>query len=147
MARPEKIPQSLYGALRELDVQGQTPSQIQSWLGDHYKLHVSTDLVLKILRRVRVSPPSEEDQTGLSDLLAVRAALRADLLAKDYRARQGAARLLVEIYQIVDGIRQRNADKTQTQAQAPQKAYTTLASPDAWPAPPKSPPDGAGGTP
>ena len=146
MPRPAKIPRSLYGPVREMDIQGQTPAQIQDWLLTHYGITAALDTVLKTLHRIRVTPPSEEDQTGLSDLLAVRAALRADLLAKDYRARQGAARLLVEIYQIVDGIRQRNADKIQTQAQAPQKAYTTLASPDAWPDPPKSSPDGAGGS-
>lgn len=147
MGRPEKIPRSAYSTIRDLDVGGHSPSQIQTYLADQLRISVSLETLSKILRRVRVTPPDFSDAEGLSDLLAVRAAMRSDLLAKDRQTRQGAARLLVEVHQLLMALAEKKSAKEASGPVPPAKVYTTLASPDAWPAPPKSPPDGAGGTP
>ena len=135
MARPHKIPRHLHGALREMDMEGRTSTQIVEWLLDNYQISVTDDTVLRILRRVRVVPPV--DGEGLTDLLAVRSSLRADLLARDWRQKHSAARLLVEIHQIVASER-REAEARLAElddAQAHTKTYTVDASPDTWPEP------------
>lgn len=135
MARPHKIPRNLLGAIRELDMEGRTAPQICEWLLEHHKISVTDDTVLRILRRVRVVPPIDGD--GLTDLIAVRSSLRADLLASDWRQKHSAARLLVEIHQIVASERReaeaRLAELDEAQAQT--KTYTVDASPDTWPEP------------
>lgn len=143
MARPHKIPRHLHGALREMDMEGRTSTQIVEWLLDNYQISVTDDTVLRILRRVRVVPPV--DGEGLTDLIAVRASLRADLLAGDWRQKHSAARLLVEIHQIVASER-REAEARLAEldeAQAHTKTYTVDASPDTWadPAQPAEPTD------
>ena len=151
MARPAKIPRNLHGALRELDLEGRTSTQIVEWLLDNYQISVTDDTVLRILRRVRVVPPV--DGEGLTDLLAVRSSLRADLLARDWRQKHSAARLLVEIHQIVASERREAEAKLAEidEAQAHTKTYTVDASPDTWPDPPADPeaqetqPEPAGG--
>ena len=136
MARPAKIPRNLHGALRELDLEGRTSTQIVEWLLDNYQICVTDETVLRVLRRVRVVPPV--DGEGLTDLLAVRSSLRADLLARDWRQKHSAARLLVEIHQIVASER-REAEARLAElddAQSHTKTYTVDASPDTWPDPP-----------
>ncbi len=68
MARPAKIPRNLHGALRELDLEGRTSTQIVEWLLDNYQICVTDETVLRVLRRVRVVPPV--DGEGPTDLLA-----------------------------------------------------------------------------
>jgi hypothetical protein len=151
MARPAKIPRNLHGALRELDLEGRTSTQIVEWLLDNYQICVTDETVLRVLRRVRVVPPV--DGEGLTDLLAVRSSLRADLLARDWRQKHSAARLLVEIHQIVASERREAEAKLAEidEAQAHTKTYTVDASPDTWPDPPADPeaqetqPEPAGG--
>ena len=151
MARPAKIPRNLHGALRELDLEGRTSTQIVEWLLDNYQICVTDETVLRVLRRVRVVPPV--DGEGLTDLLAVRSSLRADLLARDWRQKHSAARLLVEIHQIVASERREAEAKLAEldDAQAHTKTYTVDASPDTWPDPPADPeaqetqPEPAGG--
>lgn len=135
MARPAKIPRNLHGALRELDLEGRTSTQIVEWLLDNYQISVTDETVLRVLRRVRVVPPV--DGEGLTDLLAVRSSLRADLLARDWRQKHSAARLLVEIHQIVAAERREAEAKLAEidEAQAHTKTYTVEASPETWPEP------------
>lgn len=135
MARPHKIPRNLLGAIRELDMEGRTAPQICEWLLEHHKISVTDDTVLRILRRVRIVPPVDGD--GLTDLIAVRASLRADLLAGDWRQKHSAARLLVEIHQIVSSERREAESRLAEldEAQAHTKTYTVDASPDTWPEP------------
>jgi hypothetical protein len=133
-----------------MDMEGRTSTQIVEWLLDNYQISVTDDTVLRILRRVRVVPPV--DGEGLTDLLAVRSSLRADLLARDWRQKHSAARLLVEIHQIVASER-REAEARLAElddAQAHTKTYTVDASPDTWPDPqpaetPETQPEPAGG--
>lgn len=122
-----------------MDMEGRTSTQIVEWLLDNYQISVTDDTVLRILRRVRVVPPV--DGEGLTDLLAVRSSLRADLLARDWRQKHSAARLLVEIHQIVASER-REAEARLAElddAQSHTKTYTVDASPDTWPDPPADP--------
>ncbi len=134
-----------------MDMEGRTSTQIVEWLLDNYQISVTDDTVLRILRRVRVVPPV--DGEGLTDLLAVRSSLRADLLARDWRQKHSAARLLVEIHQIVASERREAEAKLAEidEAQAHTKTYTVDASPDTWPDPPADPeaqetqPEPAGG--
>jgi len=135
MARPAKIPRNLHGALRELDLEGRTSTQIVEWLLDNYQICVTDETVLRVLRRLRVVPPV--DGEGLTDLLAVRSSLRADLLARDWRQKHSAARLLVEIHQIVASERREAETRLAEldEAQTPTKTYTVDASPDTWPDP------------
>lgn len=133
-----------------MDMEGRTSTQIVEWLLDNYQISVTDDTVLRILRRVRVVPPV--DGEGLTDLLAVRSSLRADLLARDWRQKHSAARLLVEIHQIVASER-REAEARLAElddAQSHTKTYTVDASPDTWPDPqpaetPETQPEPAGG--
>ena len=134
-----------------MDMEGRTSTQIVEWLLDNYQISVTDDTVLRILRRVRVVPPV--DGEGLTDLLAVRSSLRADLLARDWRQKHSAARLLVEIHSIITAER-REAEARLAElddAQAHTKTYTVDASPDTWPDPPADPetqetqPEPAGG--
>lgn len=116
-----------------MDMEGRTSTQIVEWLLDNYQISVTDDTVLRILRRVRVVPPV--DGEGLTDLLAVRSSLRADLLARDWRQKHSAARLLVEIHQIVASERREAEAKLAEldDAQAHTKTYTVDANPDTWP--------------
>ena len=84
MARPRKIPRNLLGALRELDMEGRSSTQIQAWLFENHRISVNDDTILRYIHKVRVVPPV--DAPGLTDLLlAVRSSLRADLLSTDWR--------------------------------------------------------------
>lgn len=137
MARPHKIPRNLLGAIRELDLEGRTAPQICEWLTENHRIVVTDDTMLRTIHRVRVVPPVDGDGDGLIDLIAVRSSLRADLLARDWRQKHSAARLLVEIHQIVSSER-REAEARLAEldeAQAHTKTYTVDASPDTWPEP------------
>ena len=142
--RPPAIPENLYGVIQGLDLQGRSKPQIQEWL-EAQGYRVSVDTVSRLLQKIRICPSADGSDGGLSDLVAARVALREDLISADWRRKHSAARLLLEIHgallEVIDRRSSRSEDQT------PQKAYTTLASPDAWPDPPKSSPDGAGGTP
>lgn len=137
MSRPHKIPRHLHGAIREADITGLSAPQIQTWLSENHKIVVGDDAISRLLKKLRTVPPTDGD--GLTDLLAVRGALRADLVAGDWRQRHSAARLLVEIHQIVSSERReaelRLAELDEAQAQAHTKTYTVDASPDTWPEP------------
>ena len=135
MARPPKIPRNLLGALRELDMEGRSSTQIQAWLYENHRISVNDDTILRYIHKVRVVPPV--DAPGLTDLLAVRSSLRADLLSTDWRQKHSAARLLVEIHSIITAER-REAEARLAElddAQSHTKTYTVDASPDTWPEP------------
>jgi len=139
MARPPKIPRNLLGALRELDMEGRSSTQIQAWLFENHRISVTDDTILRYIHKVRVVPPV--DAPGLTDLLAVRSSLRADLLSTDWRQKHSAARLLVEIHTIITSER-REAEARLAEideAQAHTKTYTVDASPDSWPEPAETP--------
>lgn len=139
MARPPKIPRNLLGALRELDMEGRSSTQIQAWLFENHRISVTDDTILRYIHKVRVVPPV--DAPGLTDLLAVRSSLRADLLSTDWRQKHSAARLLVEIHSLITAER-REAEARLAEldeAQAHTKTYTVDASPDTWADPPSTP--------
>ncbi len=135
MARPHKIPRHLHGAIREADIAGLSAPQIQSWLAENHKIVVGDDAISRLLKRVRIVPPVDGD--GLTDLIAVRSSLRADLQSGDWRQKHSAARLLVEIHTIIISERReaeaRLAELDGTQSHT--KTYTVDASPDTWPEP------------
>ena len=135
MARPHKIPRHLHGAIREHDIAGLSAPQIQSWLADNHKIVVGDDAISRLLKRVRIVPPVDGD--GLTDLIAVRSSLRADLHSGDWRQKHSAARLPAEIHTIITAER-REAEARLAEldhAQAHTKTYTVDASPDSWPDP------------
>lgn len=135
MARPVKIPQNLHVRIAELDLCGWAPSQIQSWLAAHYNIDASVDTIAKVLRRVRITPPTDDTGGGLTDFIAARAALRADLLATDWRARQGAVARLIDLRRLELEIEERRSARLAELNTAPTKTYTVDASPDTWPEP------------
>lgn len=137
MARPPKIPRNLLGALRELDMEGRSSTQIQAWLYENHRISVNDDTILRYIHKVRVVPPV--DAPGLTDLLAVRSSLRADLLSTDWRQKHSAARLLVEIHTIITAERREAEARLAELNTAPTKTYTVDASPDTWPDPPADP--------
>jgi len=139
MARPHKIPRHLHGAIREHDIAGLSAPQIQSWLADNHKIVVGDDAISRLLKRVRIVPPVDGD--GLTDLIAVRASLRADLHSGDWRQKHSAARLLVEIHQIVASERREAEARLAELDDAPTKTYTVDANPDTWPDPPAETPE------
>lgn len=151
MARPQKIPKTLHSSIRELDLEGRTINQIIEWLAESHRISVGEEAVRRLLKRVRIVPPV--DAPGLTDLIAVRSSLRADLLSTDWRQKHSAARLLVEIHTIITAER-REAEARLAElddAQSHTKTYTVDASPDTWPEPagtdgtPETNPEPAGG--
>lgn len=150
MARPVKIPAHLHVRIAELDLCGWSSAQIQSWLATTYQIDAAIETISKVLRRVRITPPVDDAGGGLTDFIAARAALRADLLATDWRARQGAVARLVEIRRLELEIEERRAARVASTAPTT-KTYTVDASPDSWPDPPADPeaqetqPEPAGG--
>ena len=151
MARPVKIPAHLHVRIAELDLCGWSSAQIQSWLATTYQIDAAIETICKVLRRVRITPPVDDAGGGLTDFIAARAALRADLLATDWRARQGAVARLVEIRRLELEIEERRSARLAELNTAPTKTYTVDASPDTWPDPPADPeaqetqPEPAGG--
>lgn len=144
MARPHKIPRHLHGVIRELDIEGLSSVQIQSWLAENHKLVVGDDAILRLLKRVRIVPPV--DGEGLSDLIAVRSSLRADLRSGDWKQKHSAARLLVEIHTIIAAERREAEAKLDALdgARIPAKAYSVAASPDDFPDPQETQPNAPG---
>lgn len=135
MARPVKIPAHLHVRIAELDLCGWSSAQIQSWLATTYQIDAAIETISKVLRRVRITPPVDDAGGGLTDFIAARAALRADLLATDWRARQGAVARLVEIRRLELEIEERRSARLAELNTAPTKTYTVDASPDTWPEP------------
>lgn len=133
MARPVKIPAHLHARLAELDLCGWSSVQIQSWLATTYQIDAAVETICKVLRRVRITPPVDDASGGLTDFIAARAALRADLLATDWRARQGAVARLVEIRRLELEIEERRSARLAELNTAPTKTYTVDANPDTWP--------------
>lgn len=141
MARPVKIPVHLHTRIAELDLCGWSSAQIQSWLATTYQIDAAVETISKVLRRVRITPPVDDTGGGLTDFIAARAALRADLLATDWRARQGAVARLVDIRRLELEIEERRATRMAELNAAPTKTYTVDASPDTWPDPPAGTPE------
>lgn len=117
---------------------GRNSPQICAWLAETHKISVGEDAILRLLKRLRTVPPT--DGEGLTDLIAVRAALRSDLVAGDWRQHHSAARLLTEIHQIITSER-REAEAKLAEldgVNTPAKAYSVEASPDDFPDPPET---------